>query len=180
MIETSMPVRERPQQFKSSLHEKIYAGLDQLGIDFERVSCEKAVTIDQCRAIATVLRAPVVKTLFVANRQLTRFHLVVLPGSKPFVTKDFSKSRGVSRVSFVSPELMMSMLSTPVGGASPLSILADEAGIVELDVDAEVMGLPEVVCPAATPCDYVRLKTSDLFNRLLPSLSGRHPVVVSL
>lgn len=170
---------ENPERFESSLQEKIYAGLNQLGIDFERVSCESAVTIEQCRAIEAALQAPVVKTLFVANRQLTRFHLVVLPGEKPFVTKTFSKARGVSRVSFVAPELMMEMLSTPVGGASPLSMLADDAHRVELVVDSQVMAMAEIACPSATPNDYLRLSSIDLFNRFLPAF-GITPVIVAL
>ncbi len=179
MIHSVCPVREKPDRFESSLQEKIYAGLDQLGIDFERVSCGAAVTIEQCQAIEAALRVPVVKTLFVANRQLTRFHLIVLPGDKSFVTKTFSKARGVSRVSFVAPELLMEMLSTPVGGASPLSMLADSSRQVELVVDSQEMAMTEITCPAATPNDYLRLSAFDLFNRFLPAF-GITPVIVAL
>lgn len=46
-----------------------------------------------------------VKTLFLSNRQQTAFYLFITTGSKPFRSKDFSNTLGVSRVSFALAEV---------------------------------------------------------------------------
>lgn len=169
MIKVQSPVDKAPESFTGPLQAKVYAALDGLGIDFLRVECEPAITIADCEAVAQALGVPVVKTLFLANRQLTRFHLLVMPGDKPFVTKDFSRALSVSRVSFVPAELLMEMLQTPVGAASPLSVIADANNRVQLAVDADVLSMPEIACPDTTTTNYLRLKTADIFQRFIPS-----------
>lgn len=179
MIRVSQPVNHPPKHFETPLQGKIYAELAKLGINYLRVSCDPAITIEDCEAIAQRLQAPVVKTLFLANRQLTRFHLLTMPGHKPFVTKDFSKALGVSRVSFVSPEIMMEMLSTPVGGASPLSVFADVGGKIQSVIDSELFSMPEIVFPDTTTTNYLLAPATEIINRVLPA-AGHIPVVANL
>ena len=42
--------------------------LEQLGIEYDRVSSESADTMEKCAAIAEALGAPVCKNLFLCNR----------------------------------------------------------------------------------------------------------------
>lgn len=179
MIRVSQPVNFQPEHFEIPLQEKIYAGLSKLGINYLRVSCDPAITIDDCEAIAQRLNAPVVKTLFLANRQLTRFHLLTMPGHKPFVTKDFSKALEVPRVSFVSPEIMMDMLATPVGGASPLSALADTECKVQSVIDRELLTMPAIVFPDTTTTNYLLAPTAEIIERMLPE-AGHKPTIIGL
>lgn len=179
MIKVQMPVATAPESFTGPLQPKVYALLLELGMDFLRVECEPAITIADCEAVAHALDVPVVKTLFLANRQLTRFHLLVMPGDKPFVTKDFSRALGVSRVSFVPADLMMEMLQTPVGAASPLSAIADTENRVQIAVDADVIAMPAIACPDTTTTNYLRLKTADVIDRFIPA-TGHIPEIINL
>ena len=63
----------------------------------------------------------------------------------------------------------MEMLQTPVGAASPLSVIADANNRVQLAVDADVLSMPEIACPDTTTTNYLRLKTADIFQRFIPS-----------
>lgn len=166
-------------QSMTPLQQKIYARLSELGIRYRRLECEPAVTIEDCRAVENRLGLPVVKTLFVANRQLTRFHLVVMPGDKPFVTRDFSRSLGVSRVSFVPADVMERMLQTPIGGCSPLCAEADVDRSVGVVIDEAVTGYDCVACPDSTTTNYLAIDTADIVNRYLPSC-GHEPQIVAI
>lgn len=66
-------------------------------------------TIHHCRIVKLlrllILQLEMVKTLFLSNRQQTAFYLFITTGSKPFRSKDFSNTLGVSRVSFALAEV---------------------------------------------------------------------------
>ena len=159
---------------------ELLSRLSALGIDYRVAECEAAVSIDDCETIGRALDAQLVKTLFVANRQLTRFHLVSMPGHKPFVTRQFTRGRGVSRVSFVAPEIMMRMLRTPVGGAGPLSLSADcQDHLVEMVIDEELNHYNWVALPVMTPEMYVAIRMEDLYTQFLPAVS-HIPQVISM
>lgn len=167
------PTDRPPEHFSTQLQQSVYTGLKELGIPFLRVACDPAVTVDDCRELTRLFGVPVVKTLFVANRQLTRFHLVSMPGDKPFVTRDFSKALGVSRVSFVSPSKMMELLSIPVGAVSPLCAVADHGLGVQVVIDEVVLSFPAVAFPDGTTTNYLRLSTEDIVSRYLPACSHK-------
>lgn len=153
--------------------------LTQAGIHYRVMPCEAAVSIAECEAVGRALGVRLIKNLLVSNRQGTRFHLVTMPGEKPFVTRAFTAGRGVSRVSFVSADKLMSMLSTPVGGAGPLSLLADAEGKVEAVIDAELDADAEVAVPVFSPCMYAAIRLRDLSENLLPAI-GHPPVTITM
>lgn len=167
----SEPFYTEPQHFESALQESIYAGLAKFGIPFSRVVCDPAISVSDCEELTGRFGVPVVKTLFVANRQLTRFHLVSMPGEKPFVTRDFSRAMNVSRVSFVHPDKMMEMIGVPVGAVSPLCAIADPENRIQVVIDKHVMGYPKVAFPDGTTTNYICLETDRIINQLLLSFN---------
>lgn len=179
MIAVSEIKNEAPVRFATPLQQAIYGRLAQLAIPFERVDCEAAVTMDDCKAIDSALGVPTVKTLFLCNRQQTAFYLFVTPGDKPFVTRDFGKALGVSRVSFASAELLAARLGTAVGAASPLSILADTDCSIRMVVDSDVAAMPVIACPDGTTTCYMRLATEDILDKYYPS-TGHTAEVISV
>ncbi len=168
-----------PERIESRLQESIYAGLNKLGIPFKRVECDPAISVEDCEELTARFGVPVVKTLFVANRQLTRFHLVSMPGSKPFVTRDFARALNVSRVSFVKPDIMMEMLGVPVGAVSPLCAIADRGCTIQVVVDEEVLSYPRVAFPDGTTTNYICLETKAVIERYL-SFCNHEPKICQL
>ena len=59
-----------------------YDLLDSLGIVYERVDHEPAMTMELCAEIDRVLDATICKNLFLSNRQGTDFYLLMMPGCK--------------------------------------------------------------------------------------------------
>ena len=67
---------------------------------------ELADTMEKCDDVSAVLGVDVCKNLFLCNRQKTNFYLLMMPGDKPFKTKELSHQLGFARLSFASPEDM--------------------------------------------------------------------------
>ena len=72
--------------------------LEQLGIDYDRVSSEPADTMEKCAAVSEVLGMPICKNLFLCNRQKTQFYLLCMEPDKPFHPKDLSAQIGSARL----------------------------------------------------------------------------------
>lgn len=161
------------------LQQQALQRLLNLGIHFRVACCDAAVTIDDCRAVGRDLGVTLIKNLLVSNRQKTRLHLVTMPGDKPFVTRAFTAGRGVSRVSFVSPDTLMQILATPLGGVGPLSLLHDADNTVEMVVDTDLNPDSQVAVPVLSPSMYAAVRLRDLTEIFLPD-TGHEPVFITM
>lgn len=179
MINVSEILTGAPESFSSSVQKKAYETMRELGIRFERVATDPAVTMEDCAEIDRKLDVRTVKTLFLCNRQKTMFYLFVTKGDKPFVTKDFSGALGISRVSFATGDLLSSMLDTYPGGASVFCLLADERKEVKAVFDREVLGSEWFGCNDGTAVNYLKVRTNDIMDRFLP-YTGHEPVVIDV
>ena len=101
----------RPESTEGRLEKEIrvYDFLDSLRIEYKRVDHEAAMTMEACEEIDRTLSegvekgVAICKNLFLCNRQATDFYLLLIPGDKPFKTKDLSAQIGSSRLSFAKP-----------------------------------------------------------------------------
>ena len=84
---------------------RVYELLDRLGIAYERVDHEAAETMEACEEIDHALgdNTTICKNLFLCNRQETDFYLLLMPGDKPFKTKDLSAQIHSARLSSDDP-----------------------------------------------------------------------------
>lgn len=67
---------------------RVYDLLDSLGISYQRVDHEPAMTIEACQDIDKLMGTHMCKNLFLCNRQETAFYLLLMPGDKKFKTKE--------------------------------------------------------------------------------------------
>lgn len=107
---------------------RCYDLLDRLGLAYDRADHDAADTIEACAAVEQVLGAGICKNLFLTNRQQTAFYLLLMPGHKPFRTKDLSHQIGSARLSFASPEHMLELLDIAPGSVSVLGLMNDHDG----------------------------------------------------
>ena len=168
MIHVSQPMTTVPEHFSTPLQELVYRTLTRLSIPFQRVENDPAVTMEDCQAIDDRLQMQTVKTLFLCNRQQTAFYLFVTPGDKPFRTKDFSAALGVSRVSFATPEQLERLMGTVVGSATVFSALLASAREVRVVFDRALADSEWYGCTDGTTTGYMKLRTWDVIDRLLP------------
>ena len=160
---------------------RAYAFLDRLGISFDRTDHpdQPATTMEVCADVDAILQVHICKNLFLCNRQQTDFYLLIMPGDKPFKTKELSKQMGVSRLSFANEEYMARFLDVHPGSVSVLGLMNDQAHRVQLVVDEDILKEEFFGCHPCENTSSIRFATGDLFNVILPALKIQ-PVIVHL
>lgn len=171
----------RPENCQGRLEKEIrcYDLLDSLGIPYQRVDHESAVSMEVCREIDKSLNAVICKNLFLCNRQETAFYLLLIPGDKPFKTKYLSAQLGVSRLSFGKAEYMERFLDNTPGSATVLGLMNDREQRVQLVIDREVLDQAYLGCHPCINTSSLRLPMGDVTERLLPALH-HEPILVDL
>ena len=158
---------------------RVYDFLDSLGVSYQRVDHEAAMTMEACAEIDKVLNAVTCKNLLLCNRQQTNFYLLLMPGDKAFQTKELSAQLGVSRLSFASPEAMEKYLDITPGSLSVLGLINDKGQNVRLIIDAPVLEGEYIGFHPCINTSSLRLKLSDLTNKIIPA-TGHAPTIVQL
>lgn len=171
----------RPEDCTGRLDKEIrvYDLLDRLGIAYERIDHEVAMTMEACEAIDEALEATICKNLFLCNRQETDFYLLLMPGDKKFKTKELSSQIGSSRLSFAKDCYMEEYLDITPGSVSVLGLMNDKEHHVRLLMDEDVLKDEYIGCHPCINTSSLRFKTSDLMGKILPEL-GYEPIMVVL
>ena len=174
-------VKGRPATNEGRLEKEIrcYDLLDRLGVEFQRIDHEAAMTMEACAEVDRVLGATICKNLLLCNRQCTAFYLLMLPGEKVFKTSVFSKAIGSSRLSFAAPEYMERFLDITPGSLSILGLMNDSEKQVTLYVDEDVLKGTYVGCHPCVNTSSLRLRTEDLLEKIIPAMGHEmHRVVL--
>ena len=160
---------------------RVYDFLDKLKIDYQRVDHEAAMTMEACEEIDRTLGddTTICKNLFLCNRQETNFYLLLMPGSKPFKTKDLSAQIGSSRLSFAKPEYMEKYLDITPGSVSVMGLMNDSEKKVQLLIDKDIMKEPYFGCHPCINTSSLKFTTEDLTQKIIPAL-GHDPITVNL
>ena len=166
---------------RSDREKRAYAFLDKLGIPFERTDHpeQPATSMEVCAEVDAVLGVRICNNLFLCNRQKTNFYLLVMPGDKPFKTKELSGQMGVSRLSFGDESFMEQFLDLHPGSVSVLGLMNDREKRVQLVIDEDVLKEEFFGCHPCENTSSIRFATKDLTEKILPALGAR-PVIVHL
>ena len=169
----------RPSDPRSAKETACYDLLDSLGIAYERVDHDAAMTMELCHAAEGVLHISICKNLFLCNRQKTNFYLLCMPPHKAFHTKDLSHQIGSARLSFAPEEQLRDLLHCTPGSATILGLMNDDENRVQLLIDKETYEAEYFSCHPCLCTSTIKLKTSDVKNMLLPKVH-HEPIVVEL
>ena len=173
----------RPENTDGRLDKEIrvYDFLDKLGIQYQRIDHEAAMTMEACEEIDRALgdNTTICKNLFLCNRQETDFYLLLMPGDIPFKTKDLSAQIHSARLSFAKPEYMEKYLDITPGSVSVLGLMNDSEKKVQLLIDEDVMKEPYFGCHPCINTSSLKFTTEDLMQKIIPALE-HEPVTVTL
>ena len=158
---------------------RVYDLLDELGIVYQRTDHEKADTMEACHEIDKILNVLICKNLFLCNRQQTNFYLLMMPGDKPFKTKELSSQINSSRLSFGTEEFMVEYLDIHPGSVSIMGLMNDIDNHVQLLVDEDVRNGEYLGCHPCTNTSSLKLRTTDIFEKFLPAVH-HEPIMVRL
>ncbi len=155
----------------------VYDLMEKLEIPYVRVDHEPVMTIEACQEVDRLLECPLCKNLFLCNRQKTDFYLLLLPGEKPFKTKDLSKQIGSARLSFADADHMEEFLNITPGSVSVMGLMNDTRGRVRLLIDKEVLEGEEIAFHPCINTSSMKIKTRDLVEKILPCVKHEYQVV---
>ena len=156
---------------------RVYDLLDQLGISYLRTDHEAAGTMEDCNEIDRILDVLICKNLFLCNRQKTKFYLLMMPGDKPFKTKELSAQIHSARLSFAPEEYMEEYLDITPGSVSIMGLMNDTDNQVQLLVDEEVLQGEFLGCHPCVNTSSLKLGTKDVFEKFLPAVHHEYMVV---
>ncbi|MDE6697620.1 MAG: hypothetical protein K2K25_12140 [Muribaculaceae bacterium] len=151
----------------------IYQELENGGIEYTRIESDPGISMDDCLNIDRAFGIDTVKTILLTNRQKNKFWLYVTHARKAFITKEFGASLQIPRVSFAEEELMMKILGTAHGAATPFGLLKEEARDVIFVMDRDVASREKIVITDGDPCGFIAIKITDLFK-----LIDRKPILI--
>ena len=171
----------RPVDTTGRLEKEIrcYRLLDSLGVEYQRIDHEAAMTMEACAAIDEALGATICKNLMLCNRQCTVFYLLLTPGEKVFKTSELSKKIGSSRLSFAKGEYMEEFLDITPGSLSILGLMNDKENRVNLLIDEDVLKGEYIGMHPCINTSSLKLKTADLMEKVIPAM-GHAPTIVNL
>lgn len=155
----------------------VYDMLDGLGISYIRLDHDVTPSIEACHDIDKRLGTTICKNLFLCNQQKTKFYLLMMPGTKRFVTRDFCRQIGSSRLSFAGPEFMEKYLMLEPGSVSVMGLMNDRENQVQLYLDREVAEGEYLGCHPCINTSSIRLKTKDVLEKVLPHIGHTYGVV---
>ena len=158
---------------------RTYDFLDSLGIEYYRVDHEHLDTMEQCEAVDVALETVLCKNLFLCNRQHTAFYLLMMPGAKPFRTKELSGQINTSRLSFAEPEYLLKYLDIIPGSVSIMGLINDKDCEVQLLIDKDVIKPDHIGCHPCVNTSSLKLRTEDVLEKYLPAVKHT-PIFVEL
>ena len=172
----------RPENTEGRLEKEIrvYDFLDKLGVEYQRVDHEAAMTMEACEEIDRTLGdgTAICKNLFLCNAQKTDFYMLMMPGHKKFKTAKLSKQIGSARLSFASPEFMEEFLDITPGSVSVLGLMNDKNNRVRLLIDQDVIDHHTFVgCHPCINTSSLKLYTKDILEKFLPAVHHEYTIV---
>lgn len=174
-------VNGRPEDTAGRLEKEIrtYDFLDSLGVAYQRIDHEAAMTMEACEEIDKMLDATICKNLFLCNRQETSFYLLMIPGDKKFKTKELSSQIDSARLSFAKDTYMEEFLDITPGSMSVLGLMNDKENRVQLLIDEDVLRGKYIGCHPCINTSSLRLRTEDLLQKIIPAME-HEPTFVKL
>ena len=169
----------RPENVEERLPKEVavYDLLDKLGIAYDRIDHEAIFTIEGCNNIDGVLGIHLCKNIFLCNSQKTKFYLLLMPGEKRFVTKDFCKQIVSPRLSFAPAEFMEEYLDITPGSVSVMGLMNDKEHHVQLVIDQDVLKEEYIGFHPCINTSSMRIAMKDLLEKFLPAVGHEYMTV---
>ena len=155
----------------------VYDLLDSLNIKYYRADHARAETMEACAEIDRALGVTMCKNLFLCNRQKTDFYLLLMPGDKPFKTKDLSAQLGISRLSFADGDAMLEYLNILPGAVSVMGLMNDKNNKVQLLIDRDTLSGEYIGCHPCECTSSLKIETKDILDVFLPAVKHQYIAV---
>lgn len=122
----------------TKLEQDVRARLEALGIPFERYEHPPVATAEEAGRHWAGIVATHCKNLFLRNQKGTRHYLVILEHAKRANLRAVADQIGDGKLSFASPEPLMTHLGVTPGSVSPFGLINDRERHVRVAIDRDL------------------------------------------
>jgi Ala-tRNA(Pro) deacylase len=122
----------------SEPQEPVFQALDALGIRYEVFTHPPVFTAEEAAIHWKDIPGTPVKNLFLRNKKGDRHYLVILGIDKQADLRQLVKVIGDDRLSFGSPERLMTHLGVTPGSVSPFGLIHDRPAAVRVILDSDL------------------------------------------
>jgi Ala-tRNA(Pro) deacylase len=112
--------------------------LDALGIAYEPHAHPPVATAEEAAQHWGGIDAAHCKNLFLRNQKGTRYHLVIIEHTKRADLRAVASQIGDGKLSFASPERLMTHLGLTPGSVSPFGLPHDREHVVRVFIDRDL------------------------------------------
>ncbi|MGZ9112395.1 MAG: prolyl-tRNA synthetase associated domain-containing protein [Rhodoplanes sp.] len=146
--------------------DQLFAFLDTLGIAHTSVTHPPLFTVEQSRALRGQIPGGHTKNLFLRDKK-NNVYLVTAEEDANIDLKGLHRLLGASgRFSFGAAELMLELLGVAPGSVTPLGVLHDTEGRINVVLDAALMEHDTINCHPLVNTMTTSLKREDLVKFL--------------
>jgi len=121
----------------TSQEHAVQSRLEELGISYERHEHPPVATVEEASAHWAGIDATHCKNLFLRNQKGSRHYLVVLTATKKADLRAVANQIGDGKLSFASPERLMTHLGLTPGSVSPFGLINDPEHAVRVVLDRD-------------------------------------------
>ena len=116
----------------------VYERLTDLGIRYDRYEHPAVPTVEEAEKYWVGIDATHCKNLFLRNQKGNRHYLVILPHTKNANLRAVADQIGDGRLSFASPERLMTHLGLTPGSVSPFGLINNRDHTVRVVLDRDL------------------------------------------
>ena len=152
----------------TAIEAPLVARLRELGIAYTRHEHPPVATVEEASRHWAGIDATHCKNLFLRNQKGNRHYLVVLVHSKRADLRAVADQIGDGKLSFASPERLMTHLGLTPGSVSPFGLINDADHAVRVVLDRELQSATRVAFHPNINTATLTLSAAD-FTRFLES-----------
>ncbi|MBY5033525.1 prolyl-tRNA synthetase associated domain-containing protein [Streptococcus gallolyticus] len=113
--------------------------LNDLGITFQIVEHEPALTTEQADSFIEGIDGVRTKTMFLTNKKKTQFYLLIMDEQKMLDMDQFKEIVGANRIRMASSDSLYDKMLLPPGVVSPFGLLNNPEKDIAVYIDQEIM-----------------------------------------
>ena len=160
------------------MYQKVADTLNELGITFQIVEHEPALTTEQADRFIEGIEGVRTKTMFLTNKKKRNFYLVIMDDAKRLNMDVFKEIVEEKQIKMASSETLNDKMMLPPGVVSPFGLLNNKDKDIHVNFDQEIVSEERMSFHPNTNEKTIFVNTQDLFT-FLKEL-GYEPHVINL
>ena len=144
------------------LYIKVEEKLKELGIEFEIVEHELALTTEQADSFIEGIEGVRTKTMFLTNKKKTDYYLLIMDDKKRLNMELFGDIVQSKRIKMASPDSLNEKMMLPPGVVSPFGLLNNKEKDIKVYFDREIMSEKRMSFHPNTNEKTIFIDTTDL------------------